>query len=108
MLQAQQLISQLRDIAALDFSKTSGVSFMIDLRDILIGHDFAPTEAEAIVSSMTIEITDGLIDPDELYGVAVAFGDVMVNLRDTFKKAKFIDPIKPLITMANKFELKIL
>lgn len=107
MYQVQQLIEQLREIAAKDFSKSSGVIFMVLLRDQLVAEGFYKSEAEQIVTAMTIEVADNLIDPEELQGLVMAFSDIMVNLRNTFKKEEFIDPVQPLLAMASKFELKL-
>lgn len=102
-----QLIEMLRAMQEIDFAETAGFKFMASLRNKLIEAGFSTQTAEALVSSMEIDVPPDSLDDEEVEQLSTLYADLLVRLCKALTDNGFRDATPALTKMAENFSLKL-
>lgn len=102
---AQQLIAQLKMMAAIDFENTPTFKFIGKLKAALVANNFTVELAETIALTMEVRLPEGSLDEDQLTEIAGLYAGMIGKLYDGLAKNGFTNPTDGIVLVAKSLSL---
>lgn len=107
MSYANQILDLLRQMEQVEFAKQPTIIFMGLLRKHLMTLSFSAEDAEEIVSSVPVKISDGIFTTAQLEEAAVMYGSCIGKIRDALREAGFTRPLEAIKAQARSMTFEV-
>jgi hypothetical protein len=93
------ILEMLEAHAKSDFSQSTGIQLIGQLRRELILIGFDAQSAEAIVSPLDVQVSQGGLSANEIERIAKAYANILKKTHDALAGEGFEQPLSALISM---------